>query len=463
MPWIAGQRLQGGKYVIGQVLGQGGFGITYKALHVELNRQVVIKTPNEYLRHDHEYKKYIERFIREGQTLAQLSQDPHPHIVGVIDLFEEGSTHCLVMNFVSGENLFEAVRRRGALPEDLIVPCICQIGEALMVVHQAGLVHRDAHPGNIMLRSNGKAVLIDFGIAKELLPKTLSSTGNVGNHGFAPYEQITRGSREPTVDVYCLAATLYYAVTGQRPTTSLARKLDNAFLTPPEEIISSISGQLNYAIIKGMALEAKDRPQSMRAWLEMLEVSKAEPPPRVEPVHRKEVVRPKAKSESKTTLHKPATKLTRTIPWGLLTGSLVFYGLIGYLLALSHAPLWVGAWAAVLAAVLAVAMGEERNAMAEAGTARAVTWAMGVAMAIAGPWAMGVAGAVAGAEAGAWVMACAMSMAGTLFLFPPGDKLEQSFSKFHTFLILAGTSGLGLSLERLVRWFLTQNHTLLKL
>nr|MBW4609883.1 serine/threonine protein kinase [Hassallia sp. WJT32-NPBG1] len=237
MRWTAGQLLQRGKYVIVEVLGQGGFGITYKALHVELNRQVVIKTPNEYLRHDPEYEKYIERFTREGQTLAGLSQDPHPHIVGVIDLFEEGSTHCLVMDFVPGENLFEAVKRRGALPEAEIVPCIRQIGEALMVVHEAGLVHRDAHPGNIMLRRNrrrrngtrrnGKAVLIDFGIAKELLPRTLSSTGNAGNHGFAPYEQITRGSREPTVDVYCLAATLYYAVTGQPPTTSLARRLDN--------------------------------------------------------------------------------------------------------------------------------------------------------------------------------------------------------------------------------------------
>lgn len=100
MPWTAGQRLQGGKYVINTVLGQGGFGITYKALHVELNRTVVIKTPNEYLSHDPEYDKYIERFIAEGRTLARLSQDPHPHIVGVIDLFREDTTHCLVMHFV---------------------------------------------------------------------------------------------------------------------------------------------------------------------------------------------------------------------------------------------------------------------------------------------------------------------------------------------------------------------------
>lgn len=333
MPWTSGQRLQGGKYVIGEVLGQGGFGITYKALHVELNRQVVIKTPNEHLSHDPEYDKYIERFIQEGRTLARLSQDPHPHIVGVIDLFKEGVTHCLVMDFVPGENLFEAVKRRGALSEAEIVPCIRQIGEALSVVHQAGLVHRDAHPGNIMLRSNGRAVLIDFGIAKELVPATLSSTGNAGNHGFAPYEQITRGSREPTVDVYCLAATLYYAMTGQRPTTSLTRKLDNTSLTPPKRIFSGISDELNQVILKGMALEAKDRPQSMQAWLAMLEAPKAMPPPPVEPVHKREVVRPKAQPNSEAIPSKPATKSPRIIPWGRLVSVLLIYLLTGYLLA----------------------------------------------------------------------------------------------------------------------------------
>ncbi|PHK46642.1 serine/threonine protein kinase, partial [Nostoc linckia z16] len=378
MPWIAGQQLQGGKYVIEQVLGQGGFGITYKALHVELNQTVVIKTPNEYLSHDPEYEKYIDRFIQEGRILARLSEDPHPHIVGVIDLFREGAIHCLVMDFVEGENLFEAVRRRGALPEAEIVPCIRQIGEALSVVHQAGLVHRDAHPGNIMVRRNGKAVLIDFGIAKELLPKTLSSKGIAGNEGFAPYEQMSRGSREPTVDVYCLAATLYYAVTGQRPTTSLARKLDNASLTAPKQISPSISNRLNQAILKGMALEANDRPQSMEAWLNMLKVSKATPPPSVASVHRKEVVRSKAKL-LEPILSKPSTKSSRIIPWDWLIGVLLGYLLIGSLLAAFNAPyiIWAWAWA---------------WAVAVAG-AGAVTVTVAVAVAGTGAWAVAVAGA----------------------------------------------------------------------
>lgn len=274
MVWATGQKLQGGKYVIQGVLGQGGFGINYKARHVSLNHDVVIKTPNEYLQYEPDYHKYVARFIEEAQILARLSRDPHPSIVGVHDLFQEGIISCLVMNFVEGENLFELVRRRGAIPEAEAVRYIRQIGEALIRVHQLGLTHRDAHPGNILLRQNGKAVLIDFGIAKELIPSTYTSTGAVGNEGFAPYEQVHRGSREPNVDVYCLAATLYYTLTGQRPTKSLDRKLYQEPLIEPRRIVPGISKQVNRAILKGMALEPKKRPQSMQAWLKQLDISK---------------------------------------------------------------------------------------------------------------------------------------------------------------------------------------------
>jgi serine/threonine protein kinase len=226
MVWAAGHELQNGKYVIRNVLGQGGFGITYKVWHVRLNAFVVIKTPNEYLRHDPDYSKYVDRFIKEGQVMERFSQRSHPHIVRVRDLFEEGDIPCMVMDFVEGENLFQWVRRKGALAEAEILPCIRQIGEALASIHQAGLVHRDAHPGNIMRCEDGRAILIDFGIAKELVPTTQSSIGAAGNRGFAPYEQMFQGSRDVTVDIYCLAASLYYAVTGQRPVEAIARKLN---------------------------------------------------------------------------------------------------------------------------------------------------------------------------------------------------------------------------------------------
>ncbi|OBQ39729.1 MAG: serine/threonine protein kinase [Anabaena sp. MDT14b] len=479
MTWGIGQKLHGGKYIIKQILGQGGFGITYKALQVYLNRPVVIKTPNEYLHHDPEYDKYIERFIAEGQTLARLSEDPHPHIVGVIELFQEGKIHCLVMEFVPGENLFQAVKSRGALPEAEIVPCIRQIGEALIVVHEAGLVHRDAHPGNIMLRSNGRAVLIDFGIAKQIIPATQSSTDKAAHESFAPYEQRYKGSRDPRVDIYCLAASLYYGVTGQNPTNSLARKLDDEPLIPPQKLISSISKELNQAILKGMALEAKDRPQSMQSWLKMLDhkhqipnavvkgrnagieivnavanivnagtkivnaVVKGRnveakdptvtPPPPVEDTHRKEYVYSRPTVEEETIRNRPAI----TIAWGFLTLSLWNYCFIGYLLTGFNAQFLLLAVvvALVMAVFVAVPAPDDNVALAVV-----VALVVAAVVAVAVDWAVSGAAAVSGAV----VVALAVSAAGAVA--STGKQLRQSFSSVHTLLILTVTSNVGLGL-----------------
>ncbi|MBD1213648.1 MAG: protein kinase [Dolichospermum circinale Clear-D4] len=402
MTWTVGKKLQNGKYIIQQVLGQGGFGITYQALQVNLNRSVVIKTPNKYLQNDPEYKKYIEKFIAEGQLLARLSKDSHPHIVGVIELFQESNIYCLVMEFISGENLFQIVKHKGALPEAEIISYIRQIGEALIKVHEAGLVHRDAHPGNIMIKDNGKAVLIDFGIAKQIIPATQSSTDKSAHERFAPYEQRYRGSRDPRVDIYCLAASLYYGVTGQSPINSLARKLDDELLIAPQEIIVNISNELNEAILKGMALEAKDRPESMQLWLEMLtyksQISNAEQTSinteliivselkNINNVEKniinveeniinveENIINVEAKNPTVTVpflvedsyeqeviddvinLHKqvPANKPIGNTFWIFLVSYLLFYGLIGYYLAATYSQFWIVAM--VIVGAMAVA------------------------------------------------------------------------------------------------------------
>ncbi len=274
MNWAQGQELQNGRYVIEKVLGRGGFGITYKARHTFLNYDVVIKTPNEDVKSDPNYDRYVDRFIREGQMLAQLSNDPHPHIVRISDLFREGDIHCLVMDFIPGESLWHLVGRSGALSETEVAEYIRQIGSALSVVHQQKLVHLDVTPPNIMVRHNGKAVLIDFGIAADMSPpSTLSRT--FGNQAFAPYE-LRKGKRHPSVDIYCLAASLYYAITGECPTQSFDRKYDGIELKAPKQLVPSISDGLNQAILRGMALEAQDRPQSVQAWLQLLDISKQE-------------------------------------------------------------------------------------------------------------------------------------------------------------------------------------------
>jgi serine/threonine protein kinase len=451
MVWAPGHTLQNGKYVIECVLGQGGFGMTYKARHTRLNADVVIKTPNEHLRHDPDYDQYVARFIKEGQMLERLSQKQHPHIVRVRDLFEEGEIPCMVMDFVAGENLFQLVRRRGALPEAEILLCIRQIAEALSVMHQAGLVHRDAHPGNIIVQNGGKAILIDFGIAKELVPSTQSSVGIGGNRGFAPYEQMTgSSSREPNVDVYCLAATLYYAVTGKHPATAFDRKLKNILLKPPKQLKPVMSEWLNQAIVQGMALEAINRPQSMQAWLKLLQTPAPLPQPLQTPLELNTPSplpqRPQTPTEpqpqkpfspnqnpipssdvsrrSSADPYASHQRQVRSISWLGMTVLLLGYVAIGSISSFLLAPLEL--WGFTLAFAVAVAW---------VGTlAFAVTVALVLALVLAWAWAW------AGVFVGVWVVAVAWVGAGLL----------KSFSRLQTLLILVGISFGGLGLGWLV-------------
>ncbi len=267
MTWQNGDCLQNGKYLILEELGEGGFGITYKAKHTHLNQIVVIKTPNDDLKNDSNYPRFVERFIEEGRKLASLSEKKHPHIVRATDLFFEGTLPCLAMDFVEGKNLFKIVERN-PLSEAKALEYIRQIGDALCVVHGVGMVHRDAHPANIMVKPDGNAVLIDFGLAADVAA-AIPSSRHPANRAFAPYEQET-GNGLPTVDVYTLAATLYFIVTRRPPTTAFDRKFNKLALPEPKSFNSNISKELNSAILKGMQLEARNRPQSMRAWLDLL-------------------------------------------------------------------------------------------------------------------------------------------------------------------------------------------------
>ena len=206
MMWTQGHQLQSRPYQILRQLGHGGFGLTFLAQDRSLNRQVVIKAPNRELERDQDYDKFTRRFRREGEALAKIT---HPHVVQVIELFQEEKIPCLVLAYIEGETLNECIRQRGAIAEAEAVAIFRKLAMALQTLHQAGLIHCDVHPGNIMLRQGDQEpILIDFGSAKLLQPNTYTVTTTV-NEGYAPYEQ-RRKDAEPNAkwDVYGLTATL---------------------------------------------------------------------------------------------------------------------------------------------------------------------------------------------------------------------------------------------------------------
>jgi serine/threonine-protein kinase len=466
MVWQSGHLLNNGKYEILEVLGRGGFGLTYKARHRQLAMEVVIKTPDILQKRDTEYEDYVKQFEAEGRKLAKFSQTPHPHIVRVWDIFMEGQVPCLVMDFIQGQTLMEKVKAQGKLSEAECLKYIRQIGSALEEVHQAGMVHRDAHPGNIMIQPNGNAILIDFGIAKEIIPASSSSTDYAANPSFAPYEQIYKGSkanRQPSVDIYALAASFYYAVTGEKPTPSMERRLEDRPLKSPKEINRNLSDHLNTAITLGMSLEKGDRPQFMSDWLQKLEL----PPPPVEPQYRQEKVNPPrsvtpekeakaVKSTQKINLksaQNPIQKKPKNIPWVGLIGVFFLYGLAGFFLGVSLAPWRFWAFPVFMAVngVSFVTVGWDWDA------AMFGAWsaAFGVATSVATSVAVAVDGATA--RGGDWDWAVFRTGRWSLVVGAVGslpvmlawawvaDKLLKYFSRFHSFLILAGTnlSGLG--------------------
>ncbi|MBE9056204.1 serine/threonine-protein kinase [Sphaerospermopsis sp. LEGE 08334] len=253
------------QYVIETEIGVGGFGVTYKAKHQDLNFPVVIKTPNSRLCRDANYPKFVEGFRKEGRRLADITQFHHPNIVRIIDFFEEDNLPCLVMDFVKGENLYNLVQEKGILSESIAINYIKQIAYALSLCHENGIIHRDAHPGNMILRENSNTVvLIDFGLAGNVNSQSINQAANLA---FAPWEQMLETEKSASIDVYTLAASLFYLVTGDTPTPCLARKMLNNDLIEPKRINSRISDRLNQAIIQGLELEPKNRPQSMKEWV----------------------------------------------------------------------------------------------------------------------------------------------------------------------------------------------------
>lgn len=264
---LVGKTLQGGKYTLEQELGRGGFGVTYKATHHYLDQVVVIKTLNESLQLHQEFPRFQHRFQDEAKALALCL---HPNIVRVSDFFVEAEWPYMVMDYVAGLTLQALVFPGRPLDEATAIYYIRQVGEALKVVHQKGLLHRDIKPANIILRQGTQeVVLIDFGIARGFNTDSTQTHTNLVSDGYAPLEQyLVKEKRTPASDVYGLAATLYALLTAQVPTPSVIR--DRQPMPAPRELQPQMSAAVNQAIMRGMAVEARFRPANVEEWLSLL-------------------------------------------------------------------------------------------------------------------------------------------------------------------------------------------------
>lgn len=276
---LVGKTLQGGKYSLEKELGRGGFGITYKAIHHFLDQVVVIKTLNESLQEHPEFPRFQRRFQDEARSLALCV---HPNIVRISDFFVEAGWPYMVMDYVAGPTLQAVVFPGHPLDEATAINYIRQVGEALKVVHQKGLLHRDIKPSNIILRQGTQeVVLIDFGIARGFSTDSTQTHTNMVSDGYAPLEQyLIKEKRAPASDVYGLAATLYALLTAQVPTPAVIR--DRQPMPAPRELRPELSASLNQAIMRGMAVEARYRPESVEEWVSLLPI--LEPEPEADPV-----------------------------------------------------------------------------------------------------------------------------------------------------------------------------------
>lgn len=274
-----------GQYLVGKVLGHGGFGITYIGWDLYLEMVVAIKEfyPASVVNRDTRETLYVrvntadgaahyeqsrERFLREAQTLAKLQNVPE--IVGVQGFFTENNTAYIIMEYVRGIDLRHYVQQRGGrIPAEELFLMMEPVVRALDTVHQAGLVHRDISPDNIMLCYNGGAKLLDFGAVRTFdnmdADIDLShSTEAILKHGFAPMEQYrSRGNMGPWTDEYGFCASVYYCLTGRVPPDAPSRAIEEA--QPDWDSIPDLTPVQRYALEKGMSMRAKDRFGSMRA------------------------------------------------------------------------------------------------------------------------------------------------------------------------------------------------------
>ena len=268
-----------GRYLIGRMLGQGGFGITYIGLDLPLNAKVAVKEyfPMEHVSRNCSYsnklrwgtsmasqeqwKRGCENFLKEARQMAKI--DAIPEIVRVRDTFTENNTAYIVMDYVKGATLKDAIEAKGPMKMEDCLNMLEPLAMALEQMHRKGMLHRDISPDNIMILPNQKVKLLDFGAAKDFTMDGSEKSQLVAKRGFSPVEQYyTDGNIGPWTDVYALTATIYYAVSGKRVPESLDRMAQDTLAIPLNPQYG-LTKKVVEVLRRGLALKTGARIQSV--------------------------------------------------------------------------------------------------------------------------------------------------------------------------------------------------------
>lgn len=274
-----------GDYRIDRVLGAGGFGITYLADEIALDRRVTIKEyfPSDFAARSDgidalpksqdcssDYKWGLDRFMEEAQTLARFD---HPNIVRVYRYFLANNTGYMVLNFEEGQSLKSWLKGLKRAPRQQELDAILEdLLDALEVIHMSDFLHRDIAPDNIIIRRDGQPVLIDFGSARGEIAANSKTVSALVKPGYSPYEQYAETSRQqgPWTDIYALGATLYHAVTGKRPPDAPSRMVRDELRPAEEAAVGAYRKNFLKAIDAALALKIGKRPQSIASWRRQL-------------------------------------------------------------------------------------------------------------------------------------------------------------------------------------------------
>ena len=266
-----------GRYYVGKVLGQGGFGITYIGCDLKLNMKMAIKeyypqgligrvskydlnlTVNSGNQHT-VYEIQKDRFMKEARILAEFASDSR--IVRVTDIFEENNTAYIVMDYVEGITLEKYCKQYGRMTFDAIWDMIQPIAETLGKIHDRGLIHRDISPSNIMINDSTGVKLIDFGSARDYSATDDKSLSVVLKPGYAPPEQYSSRGQGPWTDVYALCATIYRVITGVVPMNAFERMTSDD-LPYPSDLGAEIKPEQEAVLMCGLAVKKAERIQSV--------------------------------------------------------------------------------------------------------------------------------------------------------------------------------------------------------